>query len=73
MKQDYPRDGLKPILDKYSICLNLLKDFYFERSQYLISAADEASEPMSDIFFNTFTAAVLGHPRARSQYSVFFL
>ena len=37
----YNEFGLKELLNKYSTIFNVLKDFYFEYSQYLVEIADE--------------------------------
>ena len=64
------------ILDKYNEIFDYLKDFYFDYSEELLGNVDSAKnsiDNLNDAFFFIYTAATLGHPRARVQYAVFYL
>lgn len=97
--REHGTDSISHIMNKYSDCLNYLKDFYFEYSKQLIDQADsqassthttdeqlstsaksginsilskvmkqnpvDAADPFTEAFFYIYTAAALGHPRAR--------
>jgi len=37
------------------------------------SSTQSVDDPMTEAFFQIYTAAALGHPRARMQYSIYYL